>query len=56
MKIVRVIYTANSEFSEQNQSNIRNVMKDLQNLNNEGIKYNCCLSTDGKTFTPTTFF
>jgi hypothetical protein len=56
MKIVRVTYTTKAEYSEQNQSNIKNVMADLQKLNNQGINYNCCLSPDGKTFSHTAFF
>jgi hypothetical protein len=56
MKIVRVIYTINTEFAEQNQSNIKNVMADLQKLNHPGINYNACLGADGKTFTHTAFF
>ena len=56
MKIVRVIYTAHTEFAEQNQSNIKNVMTDLQKLNQSGINYNACISADGKTFTHTAFF
>jgi hypothetical protein len=56
MKIVRVIYTANEAFSKQNQANIKNVMADLQKLNNPGINYHVCLNPDGKTFTHTAFF
>jgi hypothetical protein len=56
MKIVRVIYTINTEFAGQNQSNIKNVMADLQRLNHPGINYNACLGPDGKTFTHTAFF
>jgi hypothetical protein len=56
MKIVRVTYTTKAEFAEQNQSNIKNVMTDLQKLNNSGINYNVCLGADGKTFTHTAFF
>jgi hypothetical protein len=56
MKIVRVTYTTLPEFAEQNQSNIKNVMADLQKLNYPGINYNACLSADGKTFTHTAFF
>ena len=56
MKIVRVIYTTKAEYAEQNQANIKNVMTDLQTLNNPGINYNACLSADGKTFTHTAFF
>ena len=56
MKIVRVTYTTRIEFAEQNQSNIKNVMADLQKLNHPGINYNACLNADGKTFTHTAFF
>ena len=56
MKIVKVTYTTKAEFSEQNQSNIKNVMHDLKNANHRGIHYNACLSADNKTFTHTAFF
>jgi hypothetical protein len=56
MKIVKVTYTTKAEFAEQNQSNIKNVMADLQKLNHPGINYNACLSADGKTFIHTAFF
>lgn len=56
MKIVKVTYTTKAEFSEQNQSNIKNVMNDLQNTNYQGINYNACLSADNKTFIHTAFF
>lgn len=56
MKIVRVTYTTKAEFAEQNQSNIKKVMADLQKLNHPGINYNACLSADGKTFIHTAFF
>jgi len=56
MKIVKVIYTAKAEFAEQNKSNIKNVMADLQKLNSPGINYHACVSADGKTFTHTAFF
>jgi len=56
MRIVRVTYTAKAEFAEQNQSNIKNVMADLQKLNHPGINYTACLSADGKTFIHTAFF
>ncbi len=56
MKIVRVIYTTTEKYAEQNQANIRNVMADLQKLNNAGIYYHACVSADGKTFTHTAFF
>lgn len=56
MKIVKVTYTTRSEYAEQNQKNIQNVMADLQKLNYPGINYNSCLGADGKTFTHTAFF
>ena len=56
MKIVKVTYTAKADYAEQNQSNIKNVMADLQKLNHPGINYNSCLSADGKTFIHTAFF
>ncbi|SRR6266487_3442847 len=56
MKIVRVTYTTKPEFAEQNQTNIKNVMKDLQKLNHAGINYNACIGADGKSFTHTAFF
>jgi hypothetical protein len=56
MKIVKVTYTTKAEFAEQNQSNIKNVMTDLQNANHQGINYNACLSADNKTFIHTAFF
>ncbi len=56
MKIVKVTYTTKPEYVEQNQANIKNVMAELQKINNPGINYNCCLSPDGKSFTHTAFF
>ncbi len=56
MKIVKVTYTTKAEYAEHNQSNIKNVMADLQAINNPGVNYNCCLNPDGKTFTHTAFF
>jgi hypothetical protein len=56
MKIVKVTYTTKTEYAEQNQGNIKNVMDDLQKLNHPGINYNACLSADGKTFIHTAFF
>jgi hypothetical protein len=56
MKIVKVTYTTKAEFAEQNQSNIKNVMTDLQNAKHQGINYNACLSADNKTFIHTAFF
>lgn len=56
MKIVKVSYTTKAEYADQNQSNIKAVMDDLQKLNKQGINYNACLSPDGKTFIHTAFF
>jgi hypothetical protein len=56
MKIVRVTYTTKAGYAGQNQSNIKNVMTDLQKLNHPGINYHVCLNPDGKTFTHTAFF
>jgi hypothetical protein len=56
MKIVKVTYTTKAEYAEQNQTNIKNVMADLQKLNHPGINYNACLGPDGKSFTHTAFF
>ena len=56
MKIVRVTYTTKAEYAEQNQTNIKTVMADLQKLNRPGLNYHVCLSPDGKTFTHLAFF
>jgi hypothetical protein len=56
MKIVKVTYTTKAEYAEQNQTNIKNVMADLQKLHHHSINYNACLSADGKTFIHTAFF
>lgn len=56
MKIIKVTYTTNESFVVQNQDNIKNVMTDLQKINNPGIHYNACLASDGKTFIHTAFF
>jgi quinol monooxygenase YgiN len=50
MKIVRVIYTTTAEFAARNMENIRQVTKEVRNLNYPGIKYSCFLMADGKTF------
>jgi hypothetical protein len=56
MKIVRVTYTTKAEYAEKNQANIKLVMADLQQINNPGINYNCCLNPDGRSFTHLAFF
>jgi hypothetical protein len=56
MKIVRVIYTAKTDFVSQNQLNIQAVMGDLKTGAYTGINYTACLGPDGKTFIHTAFF
>lgn len=56
MKIVRVTYTTQPAFAEENQQNIRRVMADLRELDHSGIHYITCLAADGKTFVHTAFF
>ena len=56
MKIVKVTYTTNSEYANQNQINIQKVMSDLHNDIYKGINYNCCLESNGKSFIHTAFF
>jgi hypothetical protein len=56
MKIIKVTYTTQPQFVEQNISNIKTIMSDLRQLNHTGIFYNTCLSPDGKTFIHTAFF
>jgi hypothetical protein len=56
MKIIKVTYTVQQEYAEQNKLNIQSVMSDLQKLNAPGINYHACLGADGKTFIHTAFF
>jgi len=56
MKIVKVTYTTKPEYTEQNQSNIKRVMTDLQGIDNLGINYNSCVGVDGISFIHTAFF
>jgi hypothetical protein len=56
MKIVRVTYTAKSEYVAQNQLNIQAVMAELRKNNHPGINYQACLGSDGKSFTHLAFF
>jgi hypothetical protein len=56
MKIVKVIYTAKTEYTDQNVTNIKAVMNVLKGVRYSGIFYHVCLSADGKTFTHTAFF
>lgn len=50
MKAVKVQYTVKAEYVETNKANIQQVMADLRELNNPGIKYSAWLLDDGKTF------
>ena len=56
MKIVRVTYTTQTGYAQQNQHNIQKVMADLRQIGNPGIFYHVCLGADGRTFTHTAFF
>ena len=56
MKTVRVTYTTQPGYADQNQRNIQNVMSDLRKAANPAIFYHVCLGADGKTFTHTAFF
>jgi hypothetical protein len=56
MKIVKVTYTTQAGYAEQNKANIQQVMAALMELNNDGIKYDTCVCADGKTFVHTAFF
>jgi len=50
MKAVKVQYTVKSEYAETNKANVRQVMADLRELANPGIKYSTFVMEDGKTF------
>jgi hypothetical protein len=50
MKIVRVVYTTTAKYVSRNMENIRQVVKELSELNHPGIKYSTFLMSDGKTF------
>lgn len=50
MKAVKVQYTVKAEYAETNKANISQVMADLQELTNPGIKYSSFVLEDGKTF------
>ena len=50
MKSVEVQYTVKAECAEKNKANIRQVMADLRELGNPGIKYSAFVLEDGKTF------
>ena len=50
MKAVKVQYTVKAEYAETNKANIHQVMADLQELANQGIRYSAFVLEDGKTF------
>lgn len=50
MKVIRVQYTVQAEFAEQNQKNINAVMAELRSINNDNLKYTSYRFSDGKTF------
>ena len=50
MKAVKVQYTVKSEFAKQNAENISNVMNELRQINNPGLKYSSFLQDDKKSF------
>lgn len=56
MKIVQVTYTTTADYAGRNKTNIQAVMQDLQQLNQPGINYHCCVGADDRTFTHTAFF
>jgi hypothetical protein len=50
MKAVKVQYTVKESYVETNKGNIEQVMAELRQLSNPGIKYSAFLLDDGKTF------
>ncbi len=50
MKIVRVQQTTTPEFAPINMDNIADIVKELQELNYNGIKYGAWIMPDNKTF------
>ena len=56
MKIVKVTYTTQAGYAEQNKANIAAVMSELHDLGNPDINYHVCVASDEKTFTHTAFF
>jgi len=51
MKIIRVQYTVKEDYVDTNKANIRQVMEDLRQLDNENVRYASYLGEDGRTFT-----
>lgn len=50
MKSVKVQYTVKEDYASTNKANISQVMADLRELGNPGIKYSTFVLEDGKTF------
>ncbi len=50
MKTVRVQYKVKPEFADTNKANIANVMRELREMNDEGIKYSTFIFDDGQRF------
>lgn len=50
MKVIKVTYTVQSAFAQQNKQNIQQFINDLQRINDPGLRYHVYQSSDGKTF------
>jgi hypothetical protein len=50
MKIVRVQYTVQANFVEQNKKNIEAVMREMRALNRTDVIYTVYVLNDGRTF------
>lgn len=50
MKAVKVTYTVQANYADQNKANIRQVMQDLQAGDYPGIRYRSYVLSDGVTF------
>jgi quinol monooxygenase YgiN len=50
MKVIKVTYTVQSAFAQQNKENIKTFIQDLKRINDPGLRYHVYQTTDGKTF------
>jgi hypothetical protein len=50
MKVIRVQYTVQPDYAEQNKQNIEAVMQEVRQLANPDFKYATYVLEDGKTF------
>ena len=50
MVVVKVQYTVSDDYVETNKRNIRQVMTDLRELKNDGIRYSAFVEEDGHSF------